>query len=204
MRVAVLAFTLGLFTIALPAAAQEEPPKEDAPGGSGACAPPLAGDGPRGFAIELNVLWPFFPGGITELRGLVPLVRTDKRDFRGELVVGVYSDFASHVIRDETHGKVANYSGKLGWRQFLVHGLHVEVGANAGWRHETQRPPDNVTIDAFQVRLWTLAGYQHEISRVLYVNARGGVGIHVYRSDEYAHLERKLAPGGDVNFGVRF
>jgi hypothetical protein len=167
------------------------------------CQPPLQGDGRRGIGVEVNVLWPFFPGGITEFRVLVPVVRAERRDFRGELVLGTYSDFASLIIRDETDGKVRNLSGKLGFRQFLVYGTHVEVSANLGWRNETERP-DGESYDAFQARLWVLAGYQHEFTRQVYANARAALGFHLYRSDRFAAEERKLAPGADLNLGVRF
>jgi hypothetical protein len=171
---------------------------------TGSSVAPGCEDRPRGVGLEVNVLWPFFPGGISELRLMVPVVRTDRADFRGELVLGAYSDFATRVVRHSDAGKVAALAGKLGWRQFLVSGLHVEVSANLGWRHESERPPDGVTIDGFAIRLWMLAGYQHEFSRVFYGNVRGGLGVHVYRSDAYASLERKLAPGADLNLGVRF
>lgn len=196
MKILALAAPLALVLAASPASAAEE---------GGACStPPHGEEGRRGVAVETNVLWPFFPGGITEIRVLVPVLRAGHRDFRGELVVGAYADFASRVVRDDAHGKVWNYSGKIGWRQFFVHGLHLEVSANMGWRHEEHRPPNDVTVDGFQTRVWTLAGYQHELSRMLYVNARGGLGIHVYRSDELASTEEKLVPGGDVNLGLRF
>ena len=154
--------------------------------------------------LEVNVLWPFFPGGISELRVVVPVLRRDRPSFHGSLVVGTYSDFASRVVRDDSYGKVANLSGKLGWRQYFVSGVHAELSANLGWRHEEHRPPDDLTVDGFQVRLWTLAGYEHALSERFYVNARGGVGFHIYRSDELAHLEKKLVGGGDLNLGVRF
>jgi hypothetical protein len=167
-------------------------------------AEPVADTTRQRIGLEVNVLWPFFPGGISELRVVVPVLRRDERSFHGGLVVGAYSDFASRVVRDDSYGKVANLSGKLGWRQYLVKGLHVELSANLGWRHEEHRPPDDVTVDGFQIRLWTLAGYEHALTPRFYVNARGGLGIHVYRSDELAHLEKKLVPGGDLNLGVRF
>ncbi|MGC4088700.1 MAG: hypothetical protein QM756_12540 [Polyangiaceae bacterium] len=170
---------------------------------SSSCAPPLGEYGARGVGLELNALWPFFPGGITELRLLVPVVNSGRRDFRGELVFGTYADFASRVIRDEQDGKVRNLSGKLGFRQFLVYGLHVEVSANLGWRNETERPDGN-SYDAFHARLWFLGGYQHEFSRVFYANARAALGVHLYRSDRFASEERKLVPGADLNLGVRF
>jgi hypothetical protein len=155
-------------------------------------------------SLEVNVLWPFFPGGISELRFLVPVVRPHEDTMRGAIMVGLYSDFASRVVRDETHGKVANLSGKLGWRQYLIAGLHLEVGVNAGWRHEAMRPPNNETFDGFQIRLWTLAGYEHQLSSRFYANVRAALGIHLYRTGPYAEMEKKLAPGADLNLGVRF
>jgi hypothetical protein len=192
------AFALSLsLLVPCPAKAQE-------PETGGGCASPPLDEGPRGVGLEVNVLWPFVPGGISEFRFMIPLLRADRRDFRGELVLGAYADFASRIVRDDTYGKVANLSGKIGWRQFFVYGLHVEASANIGWRHEEARPPDNLTIDGFQTRLWLLGGYQYEISRLFYANARGALGIHIYRSDAYASLEKKLVPGADVNVGVRF
>jgi hypothetical protein len=193
---------LALFLLAIAPAAMAQDQAKDEP--AGACATTPDGDGPRGVAAEVNVLWPFFPGGIAEFRVLVPVVRADHRDFRGELVLGGHSDFASRVIRDDAYGKVAFLAGKVGYRQFFVYGLHVEVSANVGWRHEEHRPPNDATVDGFQTRLWLLAGYQHEFSRTIYANVRGGPGIHIYRSDELAHLERKLTGGMDLNVGVRF
>ena len=223
VRVGVLAgwLLVPLFILSLAPRARAEtlPPSEPSstsprvlaalPGGEGACAFAPADERERGIGLEANVLWPFFPGGIFELRLMVPVVRTDRRDWRGELVIGAYSDFASRVVRGDDAGKVANLSGKLGYRQFLVYGLHVEASANIGWRHESDRPPSGgqsfpSAIDGLQARLWVLAGYQHEFSRALYANVRGGVGVNVYRSDAYANLEKAVAPGGDVNVGVRF
>jgi len=170
---------------------------------SPACTPAHPGDGSRGVGLEVNVLWPFFPGGISEFRVLVPVVGAQLRDFRGELVFGSYADFASRVIRDEQDGKVRTLAGKFGYRQFLWYGTHFELSANAGWRNETERP-DGASYDAFQVRLWALAGYQHEFTRVMYMNARAALGVHLYRSDRFASEERLLAPGADLNLGVRF
>lgn len=204
MRFASLTVVLGFLTMVPGVAAAE-----DAAAVTGSVAEerghrPASGDQAPGIGLETNVMWPFFPGGISELRLLVPVVRAERRDFRGELVLGTYSDFASRFIRDEDAGKVSNLSAKIGWRQFFVSGLHLELSANVGWRHETARPMDDVTIDALQARLWLLAGYQHELSPTLYANLRGGAGFHLYRSDDYASEEKAFAPGGDVNLGVRF
>jgi hypothetical protein len=176
--------------------------------GEGACAWAAPAVHPRHVALEINLLWPILPG-IFEARLMIPVLRTNQRDWRGEIVTGAYADYASWVIRDSASGKVRSLMGKLGYRQFFVSGLHLEVTANMGWRHEEDRPSSGPTvypknIDAFQTRLWVLAGYQYELSRILYANARGGISLNVYRSDAYAYLEKQVVPGVDVNFGVRF
>jgi hypothetical protein len=166
--------------------------------------PPAAPSALHRPSLELNVLWPFFPGGITELRFLAPVSRAHEDTMRGAIVVGVYSDFASRVVRDETYGKVSNLSAKLGWREYFVGGLHAEAAVNLGWRHEAMRPPNNETFDGFQIRLWTHVGYEHQFSSRFYANARGALGIHIYRTGPYADLEKVLVGGGDLNLGVRF
>jgi hypothetical protein len=215
---AALAAALAAFSIAGRSRAEGESTRADpialpavAPQGEGegACAYAATERGTRGIGLETNVLWPFFPGGIFELRLMVPVLETDRRDWRGEVVIGAYSDFASRIIRGDESGKVVNLSAKLGYRQFFVYGLHVEVTANVGWRHESDRPPAGTqsfpaNIDGFQTRLWTLAGYQHEFSSAFYANARVGMSVNVYRSDAYASLEKVAVPGGDLNLGVRF
>ncbi len=186
-----------------PAAAQEHERERD-PNQAPSVEEPVAVRPRRHVAFEVNLLWPFFPGGITELRLMIPLLRADAPTFHGELVTGAYSDFANRIVRGDEHGKVSNFSGKIGWRQFFVYGLHAEVSANLGWRHEEHRPPDDTTVDGFQIRLWTLAGYQHDFTRSVYANARLGLGVHLYRSDRLASEEKKLVPGGDINLGFRF
>lgn len=151
-----------------------------------------------GLAGEINVLWPFFPGGVSELKLLVPAA------YGGEGLIGLWSDFANRKpARDGTYGKVATLATKLGYRQHLGLGFHVEAAVTVGWRHEAMRPGDDPVIDDLVVRAWPFAGYQRDLSARFYVNARAGVGIHMYRSSR-SDSERKLVPGADLNLGVRF
>lgn len=160
---------------------------------------------PHRPGLEVNVLWPFFPGGIFEMRYVAPVLRADEPAFHGAVVAGAYSDFASRVVRTEEHGKVGNLSVKLGWRQYFVHGLHLEISANAGWRREVMRPNTTVDpIDGFQIRLWFLPGIEYDFSPRFYVNARGAVGLHILRTGPLGEQEKKVVVGGDLNFGVRF
>lgn len=80
----------------------------------------------------------------------------------------------------------------------------AEVVLHAGWRHEEGNPWDGQPIDSFQGRLWCWGGYQHEFNRTVYANVRGGVGLHVFRTDRFADRERLVAGGADVNLGFRF
>lgn len=157
------------------------------------------------LAFEVNVLWPLFPGGLSELKVLVPVRRAAEPDWRGELLLGTYSDFATRFVRaDDRYGKVSILAALLGYRQFLRWGLHAEAAINAGWRHETHNVWDDTTLDAFSARLWLMSGYQHEWNPRVYFNVRAGAGIHLLRTDRFASHERKLAPAVDVNVGFRF
>ena len=137
---------------------------------------------------------------------LWPIIRPDRRDFRGELITGLHSDYSwgpvSRPVDD--YGKVSILAAKVGYRQFLVSGLHAEVTVNLGWRHEEQNVYDGGRLDAFIGRAWFFAGYQHEFTSKVYANVRGGGGLHLFRTDRYGDTERKFAPAGDVNFGMRF
>lgn len=157
----------------------------------------------RAPALETNVLWPFFPGGISEFRLMLPVLASDQEDFRGELVLGTYADFAHRVVRKPGAAKTGVLAAKLGYRQFLISGIHVEATANIGWRRETERA-DGVTFDALQGRLWLMAGWQWELSRAFYFNTRAGFGTHLFRTDRFADEERIFVAGADLNLGVRF
>jgi hypothetical protein len=209
-----LAGTLALLAWAKGVRADDaRPPASNATPSAGA-PPEEAAMGPgsrvyrRRAAFEVNVLWPFVPG-VFEVRVMIPVLRPDRQDWRGEIVTGAYADYANWVVRGDDSGKVRNLSGKLGYRQFLVEGLHVEVSANLGWRHEEHRPSSGSTvfppdIDGFQTRLWLYAGYQLDFSRSVYANVRGALGVNLWRSDAYAYLEKEITGGADVNIGFRF
>ena len=92
---------------------------------------------------------------------------------------------------------------KVGWRQFAVGGFHVDATVNAGYRHEVENEWDGEPIHSFQGRLWTFAGWQGDLSDRVYINTRGGTGVHLWRTDRYADREKILVYAGDLNIGVR-
>jgi hypothetical protein len=218
LRTCLVAF----FSIVSIRAHADAPAQQDAPGRADSAAseparsaeqvPPLSSleIEPREYertpAFEVNVLWPFFPGGLVDLKALVPIVRTDRPNFQGELIAGLHSDFSwGPVSRPvDKYGKVSILAAKVGYRQFFVAGLHVEISVNVGWRHEEKNIHDGGRLDAFIGRSWWFAGYQHEFSRKMYANIRGGGGLHLFRTDRFGDTERVFVPAGDVNLGVRF
>jgi hypothetical protein len=205
------AFTLtALFLLCESLAHAETPPVESPASGEHSTAPSPMEDQDGRFrrtpAFEVNVLWPFFPGGIVDLKTLFPVMRTDQRDFRGELIVGLHSDFGWGPLTRpvEKYGKVSILATKIGYRQFLVHGTHLDVTVNVGWRREENNVYDGGRLDALIGRLWVFAGYQFDFSDKVYANVRGGGGLHLFRTDRFGDTERAFAPAGDANLGLRF
>jgi hypothetical protein len=148
-----------------------------------------------GIAAEVNVLWPFI--GISELKLVVPVVHDPQ--LRGEVIIGTYLDYAQ-IVRD---GRAFIIAALPGYRQFVFHGLHVELAATVGVRHEAMHPPDGATLDDFYIRAWPGIGYEYDVTPRFYANARARLGVLVYRQT-HQDEEKKLAPAGDLNLGVRF
>lgn len=148
-------------------------------------------------AAEVNVLWPFI--GISELKVIVPLF--GREGGRGELVTGMYLDYAQ-VIRQNA-GKAFIIAPIVGYRQFLFAGIHVELAADIGVRHESHHPGDDATLNDFYIRAFPAAGYELELSPTFYVNSRARVGLLVYRQTHWSE-EKKVALAGDLNFGAHF
>lgn len=149
-------------------------------------------------AFETNVLWPFFPGGLVDLKVVVPVAE------RSDFVIGAFSDFAWRFVRDDTYGRVFAMGTKLAWRQFVMSGFHLEGQLQLNWRHEEDRPDHPETLDGFQGRAWIYGGYQHALGARAYVNTRLGLGVHLFRTDELGDTEKKLVPAADLNLGLRF
>jgi hypothetical protein len=155
-------------------------------------------------AFEVNVLFPFL--GLEDLRLMVPVLRAGRRDWRGELVFGVSTDYAFGPLSRpvEDYGKVFVLTGRVGYRQFLWNGFHVEVALNLGWRHEAYNLHDGApTLDGGYGRAWFFAGYQLDLTSNVYVNLRGDAGLLLFRTDRFAAFEKKVIPAGEINIGVR-
>ncbi len=148
-------------------------------------------------AFEVNVLWPFL--GISEMKAILPVF--GDRQVRGEVVLGVYLDYAHWLVRPNA-GPTALVTALTGYRQFFGYGFHAEAVLATGLRHEEHAPNGGATYDDFYLRLWLAAGWQYEFAR-MYVNVRPRLGILIDRAPHY-DLEKKIVPAADVNLGFRF
>jgi sulfoxide reductase heme-binding subunit YedZ len=165
-------------------------------------AVPAYADGPPEPrpAAEVNVLWPFL--GISEFKAIVPLYGNER--FGGELVAGVYLDYAQAIGgRPNDPGKVWLLGSLVGFRQFFAYGIHAEVSVLTGVRHESNYEDEMITLNDFYVRAFPMVGWQRDVSSRFYVNARVGAGVLIYRETHEAQ-EVKVLDIADVNVGARF
>jgi hypothetical protein len=160
--------------------------------------------GSVGPALEADLLMPFL--GITYAKVLVPVVRARERTFRGELMLGPYTDFAWGPISRpaDQYGKVWLLGVRPGYRQYLAYGFFVDTSLVVGWRHEEQDLHGGGTLNGFYGRLWADAGWQVDVTARTFVNARGGVGLILWRTDAYGSTEKRWEPELDVDVGLRF
>ena len=155
--------------------------------------------------FEANVLLPFV--GISDLKVLLP-ARNQKsgKMFENAWVLGIYADYGwGNLTRAaDKYGKVRFIGIKVGWRQFLWKGLHVDATVNMGKRHEENNIYDGTTLNSFTSRGWVFSGWQGNINPRMYYNVRAGLGINIIRTgDRYASTEREFAPALDINLGFR-
>jgi len=155
-------------------------------------------------SLELNLFGPFL--GLTDDKLLIPVVRTRERMFRGELMLGTYTDFAWGPISRpaDQYGKVWIIGVRPGYREYLACGFFVDTSLVVGWRHEEQDHHDGGTLNGFYGRLWANAGWQVDLTPNVFANVRGGAGLILWRTDAYGSSERTWQPAADLDLGVRF
>jgi hypothetical protein len=194
-------FLLGFLLTATSASADVEvaTPPSAAPSHDGA-----VGTYARAPALEVNLFLPFF--GIVDDKILIPVFHRDRAAWRGEAMLGVYTDFAWGPLSRKTdgYGKVWLLAAKPGYRQYLAYGFFVDGSVYLGWRHEEHNIYDGGTLNGFVGRLWLDAGWQVDFGPRSFVNVRGGAGLNLFRTDRYGSTERVLLPLGDLNVGLRF
>jgi hypothetical protein len=138
-------------------------------------------------AIEVNVLWPIFPGNAYR----VHYTRTlwQKNTLRGDLITGLSAD----LPRDrETEGRFADYSVVTGYRQYLWKGLHVEFLQTTGLGILQNHVTTGKTYHSFDWLVSGYAGYKYDIPRSrFYALAQFGVANVIYKSNPWPIYETK-------------
>jgi hypothetical protein len=110
--------------------------------------------------LEASVLWPaLFGGRLYTARVMVPLF--ERGTFRGQLLTGF--QFRLPEVRPD-EGTFSEVSGRLGWRQYFIQGLHGEVifGLGLGMtrnaafdgRNANSLDLDVVASLGYELRLW--------------------------------------------------
>jgi hypothetical protein len=182
---------LAVPAVLLSAAARADPaPADAAPAG--------------GPSFEANLVQPFL--GIVDDKLLIPVSRADHATFRGELMAGIYTDFAWGPISRpaDQYGKVWILGARPGYREYLAHGFFVDSSIVVGWRHEVHDVHDGGTLDGAYGRLWADAGWELALTPRTSLNLRGGLGLIIFRTDRYGSTEKMWQPAGDLDLRVRF
>jgi len=161
-------------------------------------------DASAGPSLEINLVEPFL--GLTDDKLLIPVVRRERSTFRGELMLGTYTDFAWGPISRpaDQYGKVWIIGLRPGYREYLACGFFVDTSLVAGWRHEEQNHHNGGTLNGFYGRAWLNAGWQADVTQRTFLNVRGGAGLILWRTDAYGSSEKTWQPAADLDLGVRF
>jgi len=161
-------------------------------------------------AVEGSVLLPFFPGNELLVKYTRELWRTER--LKGELVLGVHA----HIRTDRDGGTYDDVQVPIGYRQYLLHNLHVEAAVQPKlyYRFENGTYAPNQTFEGLGLYLYAMAGYRIDVwsgeDVAAFVMLQPvGVGYSAYATDDWP----KAASGrtrdtpvymGNIAVGVRF
>jgi opacity protein-like surface antigen len=150
---------------------------------------------------EVNLLTPFFPGGLFEARVLFRLWQAG--DFRGEAFLGAHSDFSN--TRRDTEGDRFDMGPQLGYRQYVWKGLHAELYMNAVYAEVHADLADGKNHASFVLLAGALAGYRFDLGERFYVMVQAGVAGRFFYSNPWPHPAGEgILPLGGLLLGVKF
>lgn len=136
------------------------------------------------YALETDILWPFFPGS-TRTHFTVKLWQ--KGHLRGDVYAGLNIDFPADR---ETEGRFADYSLASGYRQYFWKGLHVEFSQTTGLGVLQNHVTTGKTYNSFDWLVTGYIGYKFEFARKkLYVIPQFGVASVIYKSNPWSIYE---------------
>lgn len=134
-----IAFSLGLLLISSSLSAQESPQPR------------------RKWGVELNLLWPIFPGNI--YKGQVTYETWRNGELAGDVFAGLH--LRPFEFR-EAEGDFANYALTFGYRQFLWKGLHLELYQAFGPGFNRNNASDGQDYTSWDYELGLSVGYRWE------------------------------------------
>lgn len=138
------------------------------------------------YAVETDILWPFFPG-LTRTQMTVTLWQNG--DVRGDLLAGVNVLFPNDR---ETEGRFADYSVVTGYRQYLWKGLHVEYSQTTGLGVLQNHVTTGKTYRSFDWAATGSVGYKFEFAdNMLYIIPQFGVERVLYKSNPWPIYQDK-------------
>lgn len=163
----------------------------------------------RKWGIEVNVLWPIFPGNLYRVQATRILWQKNK--LRGDLILG-----GNTIISDkrEEEGTFSDYSLVTGYRQYFGKGLHLELTQQTGFGNLKNHVTTGKEYNSFDYGMQLLAGYKFNIPRSrFYTAVQMGLGRTIYQSDPWPIYEDETLEKvvgnetifvGGVLVGIRF
>jgi hypothetical protein len=163
------------------------------------------------WGLEINVLWPIFPGNIYKFQVTREVWRTG--DLAGDDYAGVH--IRPFEFRED-EGDFSNYALTFGYRQFLWKGLHAEVYQAFGPGFNRNNAIDGNDYTSWDYEMGLLAGYRFELfsqekraqtKLSPYISTQHGVLYLAAQSNPHPIVnstgERPFY-AGTLNFGVLF
>ncbi|MCE2900116.1 MAG: autotransporter outer membrane beta-barrel domain-containing protein [Gemmatimonas sp.] len=136
--------------------------------------------------LEVDALWPIFPGS---LRVHVTRQLWQRGHLRGDAYVGANVDFPRN--RD-TEGRFADYSVASGYRQYFWRGLHAEFSQTLGMGALDNHVTTGKDYRSFDWLITGYAGYRFNLGRSrYYLIPQVGVANVAYKSNPWPIFEDK-------------
>jgi hypothetical protein len=159
-------------------------------------------------AIEIDALWPFYPG---TLRGHFVFQAWQKDGLRGDVLIGANYDLPHDR---PTEGRFSDLSLVTGYRQYFWRGLHLEFNQTTGLGTLESHVSTGKDYQSFDWLVSGYVGYRFDFfQKRWYVLPQFGVAGVLYKSNPWPIFEDKTLskeigetpfPLGLLRVGIRF
>ncbi|MEX1188455.1 MAG: hypothetical protein WED33_04300, partial [Bacteroidia bacterium] len=161
------------------------------------------------WGVELNLLWPIFPGNI--YKGQVTYETWRKKELVGDVYLGFH--IRPFEYR-ETEGDFSNLALTFGYRQFLWKGLHLELYQAFGPGFNRTNVIDGKDYDSWDYEIGGMVGYRWEFLKNRnekkvspYISTQHGMFYLAAQSNPHPIKDfsgEKPFYVGTLNFGIKF